>query len=147
MESNDIQSDVPIRQGCVFEGVLAYPPDKYLQKAKSVRAVSKKDWKTYINLWKPYDLPLKSLVDSVRRRGVGVEVYTCLHEGVEEAIDTWLVRRGVSVPVYYYRDMADLAESLIYHNPSMRVHVASEADARIVGLKARVASPHREWVL
>jgi hypothetical protein len=29
----------------------------------------------------------------------------------------------------------------------MRIHVATEEQAQVLGLRARVASPHKEWVL
>ena len=106
MERNDIQADAPIKQACLFEGVLAAPPVKTLQKLRAAKAVRQHEWHRYIGMWTPYEMPLKSLVDSVNRRGIGVEVYTCLHEGVVDAIDRWLARKGVSVPVYQFENLS-----------------------------------------
>lgn len=147
MERNDIQSDAPIKQACLFEGVLAGPPSKNVQKLRAAKAVRQNEWHRYIGMWVPYELPIKSLVDSVNRRGVGVEVYTFLSYGVEDAIERWLARKGVSVPVYQFENIYDLQAEMKYHSTSMKVHVATEEQAQLLGLRARVASPHKEWVL
>ena len=147
MERNDIQADAPIRQACLFEGVLAAPPDKTIQKMRAAKAVRQHEWHRYIGMWTPYELPIKSLVDSVNRRGIGVEVYTCLTEGVEDAIDRWLLRKGVSVPVYQFENIYEILAEMKFHHPSVRIHVATEEQAQLLGLRARVASPHKEWVL
>ena len=147
MERNDIQSDAPIKQACLFEGVLAAPPVKSIQKMRAAKAIRQHEWHRYIGMWLPYEMPLKSLVDSVNRRGVGVEVYTCLTSGVEDAIDRWLARKGVSVPVYQFESIYEIHAEMKFHSPSMRIHVATEEQAQLLGLRARVASPHKEWVL
>jgi hypothetical protein len=147
VEGNDIQTFAPIQQACLFEGVLASPPSKTVTKMRASKALRQHEWNRYIGMWLPHEMPLKSLVDSVRRRGVGVEVYTCLPSGTEEAIDKWLFRKGVSVPVYRFDDITEIAAEMKYHSPSMRVHVATDEQAQVLGLRARVASPHSEWVL
>ncbi len=147
MERNDIQSDAPIKQACLFEGVLAGPPSKNIQKMRAATAKDEHEWHRYIGMWRPHELPIKSLVDSVNRRGVGVEVYTCLASGVEDAIDRWLARKGVSVPVYQFENIYELQAEMKFHSPAMKIHVATEEQAQLMGLRARVASPHKEWVL
>ncbi len=147
MERNDIQANAPIKQACLFEGVLAAPPATTLQKMRAGKAIRQHEWHRYLGMWTPYEMPLKSLADSVNRRGIGVEVYTCLYSGVEQAIDSWLARKGVSVPVFYFEDITEIRDDLKYHHPSMRIHVATEEQAQVLGLRARVASPHKEWVL
>ena len=147
MERNDIQANAPIKQACLFEGVLAAPPAGNIKKMRAAKAIRQHEWHRYIGMWTPYEMPLKSLVDSVNRRGVGVEVYTCLTSGVEDAIDSWLARKGVSVPVYQFENIYDIHAEMKFHSPSMRIHVATEEQAQLLGLRARVASPHKEWVL
>ena len=147
MERNDIQANAPIKQACLFEGVLAAPPAGNIKKMRAAKAIRQNEWHRYIGLWTPYEMPLKSLVDSVNRRGIGVEVYTCLTSGVEGAIDSWLARKGVSVPVYQFENIYEIHAEMKFHSPSMRVHVATEEQAQLLGLRARVASPHKEWVL
>jgi len=147
VEGNDIKAFAPIQQACLFEGVLASPPVKRVQKLRASKAVRQHEWNRYIGLWQAHEMPLKSLVDSVHRRGIGVEVYTCLPLGTEDAIDKWLFRKGVSVPIYHFEDINEIAAEMKYHSPSMRIHVATEEQAQVLGLRARVASPHREWVL
>ena len=147
MEDNDIHPEAPIKQACLFEGVLAAPPTKVTHRLRAATAVRQHEWNRYIGLWQPHELPLKSLIDSVLRRGVGVEVYTMLPVGADDAIDRWLARKGVSVPVYQFEDIHEISEEMKYHSPSMRVHVATEEQAHILGIRARVASPTREWVL
>jgi|TARA_Y100000296_G_C5077558_1_gene208168 hypothetical protein len=147
VEGNDIQTFAPIQQACLFEGVLASPPSKTITKMRASKALRQHEWNRYIGMWLPHEMPLKSLVDSVRRRGIGVEVYTCLPSGTEDAIDQWLFRKGVSVPVYHFDDITEIAAEMKYHSPSMRVHVATDEQAQVLGLRARVASPHSEWVL
>ena len=147
MERNDIQTNAPIKQACLFEGVLAAPPVKSIQKMRAAKAIRQHEWHRYIGMWLPYEMPLKSLVDSVNRRGGGVEVYTCLTSGGEDAIDRWLARKGVSVPVYQFESIYEIHAEMKFHSPSMRIHVATEEQAQLLGLRARVASPHKEWVL
>ena len=147
MERNDIQANAPIKQACLFEGVLAAPPAGNIKKMRAAKAIRQNEWHRYIGMWTPYEMPLKSLVDSVNRRGVGVEVYTCLTSGVEGAIDSWLARKGVSVPVYQFENIYEIHAEMKFHSPSMRIHVATEEQAQLLGLRARVASPHKEWVL
>ena len=147
MERNDIQANAPIKQACLFEGVLAAPPAGNIKKMRAAKAIRQHEWHRYIGMWTPYEMPLKSLVDSVNRRGVGVEVYTCLTSGVEGAIDSWLARKGVSVPVYQFENIYEIHAEMKFHSPSMRIHVATEEQAQLLGLRARVASPHKEWVL
>jgi|APSaa5957512493_1039668.scaffolds.fasta_scaffold02998_6 hypothetical protein len=147
MESNDISFFVPIQQICMFEGVLAHPPIKKIAKLRAARMKAKGDWKAYIGMWEPYELPLKSIIDSVRRRGIGVDVVTLMGDEAAEAIDSWLFKRAASVPVLGYSSMRDFSDSVKYHNPSTVIHVGTEEQARIVGIRARVASPEREMVL
>jgi hypothetical protein len=147
LEGNNIHPEAPIKQACLFEGVLAAPPTKVVQKMRAATAARQHEWNRYIGMWQPHELPIKSLIDSVLRRGVGVEVYTMLPAGADDAIDRWLFRKGVSVPVYLFADINEIREEMKYHSPSMRVHVATEEQARILGIRARVASPSREWVL
>ena len=147
MESNDISTFAPIQQGCVFEGVLASPPTGTVAKYRASKAARQHEWNRYIGLWSPHEMTIKSLVDLVNRRKVGVEVYTTLPPGAADAIGGWLFRKGVSVAVLSYESLRVLADDLRYHHPSMVVHVASEEQARMVGIKARVIRSDGTWVL
>ena len=147
MEGNDISTFAPIHQACMFEGVLASPPSKTITKMRAAKALRQHEWNRYVGLWQPHEMSIKSLVDSVHRRKIGVEVYTLIHEGMVDAIDGWLYRKGVSLPVYYFPDLATLSEDLKYHHPSLVVHVSTQEQAQAIGIKAKVSNPGREWVL
>jgi len=147
VESNDISTFAPIQQGCIFEGVLASPPTGTVAKYRASKASRQHEWHRYIGLWVPHEMPIKSLVDLVNRRRIGVEVYTLLPPGAADAIEGWLFRKGVSVAVLPYDSLSVLADDLRYHHPSMVVHVANEDQARMIGVKARVVRPDGTWVL
>ena len=145
MEGNDITTSAPIKCGCLFEGVLANPPKGVVTKMRAATAARQHEWHRYIGLWDPSELAVKSLVDMVNRRGVGVEVYTLQPENVADAMERWLSRKGVSVPVLPYDTLSHLSDDLKYRSPSMIVYVATEDQANDVGVKASVVYPGKAW--
>ena len=58
MERNDIQANAPIKQACLFEGVLAAPPAGNIKKMRAAKAIRQNEWHRYIGMWTPYELSL-----------------------------------------------------------------------------------------
>lgn len=144
MEGNDIASFTPLFQGVVFDGLLASPP----QKSKAVLANIQKrrdDWDSVLRLWQPHELPLKALSDCVNRLGLGTDVYTFLHPDAVDAIDRWLVRKGISTPVYYYESPAMLEYDLRFSRAVRIIYTSDEETAKVLGIRATVVSPDKAW--
>ena len=144
MQGNDIASFSPTAQGVIFDGLLATPPsgNKSLLEAIQKR---RDRWDSVINLWEPNDLPLKALSDSVNRLGLGTDVYTFIHPDAADAIDKWLVRKGISTPVYYYETPQLLEYDLRFSRAVRIIYTSSEEYARILGIRATVVNPERAW--
>jgi hypothetical protein len=146
MLGNDISVDSPISQACVFEGLLAFPPDK-VKQLRYLLNKSTDNWESAIKLWKPNDLVVKSLSDGVNRLGVGTDVITFLDELAVEPIYQWLVRKGVSTPVMYYSSVESYAEDLRFNRAVKTVYVSDQEHARIIGMRATVVPPNKAWSL
>lgn len=144
MEGNDIAPFTPLFQGLVFDGLLASPP----QGTKAVLANFKKtrdDWDGVLRLWQPHELPLKALSDCVNRLGLGTDVYTFLHPDAVDAIDKWLIRKGISTPVYYYESPQMLEYDLRFQRAVRIIYTSDEETAKILGIRATVVSPDKAW--
>lgn len=146
MERGDISIGSAIGQAALFEGVLAKPPtgvasvkEKYYQRRGA--------WDEAIKLWTPNDLPLKSLIDSVERLGISTDVITFLSVDAVEPIYRWLVRKGVTTPVYYYEDAEAYAVDLKYNRAIRVVYVPTKEVAYTLGMRATVVSPDAAWRL
>lgn len=141
MHGNDIKEYNDIGQGVIFEGLLASPPPRKLfQRTDS-------DWSKELKKWKPHDLPLKALVDTYDRLGINTEVYTFLGYGASEAVDQWLMRKGISVVVYEYENVETLAYDLRFKRSMRTIYVPDQEHAAIIGLRATVVDPRKAWIV
>lgn len=141
MQGNDIANFNDIGQGVIFEGLLATPPPQRLFKR------SNNDWNKELSKWKAHDLPLKALVDTSDRLGVDTEVYTFLDFEAVDAIDAWLARKGVSLPVYYYENVEKLAYDLRFKRSVRTIYVPEQEQAAVIGLRATVVDNKKAWTL
>ena len=144
MEKGDIFSYEIFGQACVFEDLLAQRPtgaaaikEKYYAK--------RGEWEKALKLWKPNDLPLKSLIDAVERRGIHTSVITFMPEEAVEAIYRWLLRKGVSCTVTEYASPEDYEADLRYDRRIKVVYVPSKEIAYVLGMRATVVSPNTVW--
>lgn len=141
MLGNDIVEFADVGQGVIFEGLLASPPPKrFFQPTSS-------DWSKEIPRWKPHDLPLKALVDTSDRLGIGTEVYTLLGADAVEPIETWLLRKGISLPVYYYPTVEELAYDLRFKRSMRTIYVPDQEQAFIIGMRATVVDNKKAWTV
>lgn len=147
MQGNDISAFIEARQATMFEGVLALPPVKTLTKLRErvTTGDSEETWTQRLKLWTPATMPLKSLADHVNRLGIMTEVYTFLSESAVDPINKWLVRKGISVPVYYYSNVSELAYDLTFNRSIRRVFTASTEDAQVLGIRSTVVTSDRAW--
>lgn len=143
MEKGDIQAYDSRGFGVVFEGLLASEPTGI----RSAIVSRSKDWDRIIRSWKPNDLPLKALSDHTNRLGIGAEVYTFLDPAAAEAIDNWLVRKGISVPVMFYESINELSYDLRFKRSIRIIYVPQHEQAKVIGVRATVTSPETAWVI
>lgn len=144
MQGNDLAPYAPIQQAVLFEGVLA----SYPTGVKSVRnwfASKAKDMPTLVNTMKPNELPLKSLNDSINRRGIGTLVYTLMPVEAVPEIEHWLIRKGVSTSVEAYPDIETLSEDLRFNRSIHVIYVATQEQQSIIGIRATVLGSERAW--
>lgn len=144
MQGNDIISYAPTGQGLVFEGLLASAPAGTKSFVESVHR-RRGNWSNALSLWTPHDLPLKALSDCVNRLGLGTDIYTFLSEDAVPAIDTWLHRKGIDCPVYFYETPELLEYDLRFQRAIRYVYVSDEEVAKVLGIRATVTSPDRAW--
>lgn len=145
MERGDIGSFSVLAQACVWEGVLATPPEGLSKKARYKLAERSSDWETAIQLWKPLDIAVKSLVDCVNRLNIGTDVVTFLHPDAADPIYRWLLRKGVSTSVTYYPSSEEYSIDLRYNRGIKTVYVATDEDASIIGFRSHVVQPNTAW--
>lgn len=146
MEGNDIISYAPIGQGLVFEGLLASPPTGVKSLIESYRK-NRNNWDSVLAMWEPHDMPLRSLADTVNRLGIGANIYTFLADEAAPAIETWLRRKGIDCPVYFYETPQLLEYDLRFNREVRFIYVADEEVAKVLGIRATVTSPERAWTL
>jgi len=147
MQGNDISVFATTRQGTMFEGVLATQPiksPKYFTR-KTLSSDTEESWEKRLSLWLPSTMPLKSLADQVNRMGIMTDVYTFLSPYAVDPISKWLIRKGISAPVFYYENVAELAYDLSFNRSVRRVFTASQEDAQVLGMRATVVSSDRAW--
>lgn len=141
MQGNDIGSFNDIGQGVIFEGVLASPPSK-----KFIRIQRPKlDWDKELKMWTPHELPLKALVDTSDRLGIDTEIYTLVEDIDVDAVDRWLQRKGVSLPVIAYNSVEELAYDLRFKRSVRTIYVPSQEQASVIGLRAQVVDNKKAW--
>jgi len=144
MQGNDLMSYDTRGYGIVFEGVLATPPDRSLRQ---IFTTSSPKWEKDLPRWKANELPLKSMIDTTSRLGIGCDVYTFLGEDAVAPIERWLSRKGISVPVSYYEDATFLEYDLRFNRSIRTILVPTDELAQIIGLRARVVPSDRGWTL
>jgi hypothetical protein len=144
MEGNDLINYDVRGYGIMFEGVLATPPDP---KLLDVIRKRRDGWDKIIPRWHANELPLKSMIDTTNRLGIGCEVYTFLSPDAVDPIDRWLIRKGISVPVSYYEDAKFLEYDLRFNRSIRTVLVGNQDDAMILGMRARVTASDRGWMI
>lgn len=147
MEGNDLMPYTGISQATMFEGVLASPPQKVLQKVTCKRLAAKGDWDEALRLWTPNEMPIKSLADCTNRLGIGTDVYTYLPPESVDAIGRWLVRKGISVGVYAYADLSDLLADFRLNRAVRVLFTSSYDDACLLGPRATVVTASQAWRL
>lgn len=141
MQGNDIGSFADIGQGVIFEGLLASPPPKRL----FTRTDS--SWDKELSKWKPHDLPLKALIDTSDRLGVNTEVYTFLDADAVDAVEHWLVKKGISLPVFFYNNIEELAYDLRFKRSVRIIYVPDQEQASVIGIRATVVDNKKAWTL
>lgn len=141
MQGNDIATTADIGQGVIFEGLLASPPQRRLFSWQGG------DWSKELRKWKANDLPLKALIDTSDRLGVNTEVYHFLGDDATSAIETWMSRKGVSVPVYGYTNVEELAYDLRFKRSVRTIYVPTQEQAQVIGIRATVVDPKKAWTL
>lgn len=143
MQGNDIAPFMDARQATMFEGVLATPPVGVKNKFKEILA--RNDWSEIIPLWSSGVASVKSLADSVNRLGIATDVYTFLSPEAVDPIGKWLIRKGISVPVYFYENAAELAFDLTFNRAVRVVYTSNRDDAAVLGIRSTVVSPETVW--
>jgi len=87
------------------------------------------------------------LIDTSDRLGIDTEIYTFLGEDAVEPIESWLVRKGISLPVYSYTDIKELAYDLRFKRSVRTLYVPEQEQAAIVGIRAQVVDSEKAWVI
>jgi hypothetical protein len=146
MEKNDLFSFSSKSQATIFEGVLATPPEG-LAKVKASFYLRNEKWDSYLRLWEPNTLPIKSLSDAINRLGIGTEVYTMLPPQVADAIDRWLIKKGISTNVVAYQDIKELAYDFGINRGITKIYVADEEHYKLLGFRATVVSAKNAWTV
>jgi hypothetical protein len=146
MERGDIGDYTRPGQACVFEGLIASPPEKKkfsLSKHDTYQRQGK--WEQALALWVPNELALKSLINHVRRLGITTDVITFLSPDAVDPIYNWLLRKGVSTGVYYYTSAQAYADDLKYDYSIRNVYVPSSEIGAIIGMRATTVAPTTIW--
>lgn len=141
MQGNDISVSYDEGQGVIFEGLLASPSPKSFSLFKRSTDITEKS----IRNWRPNELALKALIDTSDRLGVSTEVYTFIP--LADEIESWLFRKGVSLPVYYYTSVEELAYDLRFKRSIRRILVPTQEQAAIIGIRATVVDPQKAWTV
>lgn len=147
MEDNDIAPWTTAGLATLFEGVLASPPTKGQASLRNWYHRRTGDWEDALQTWRPHELPLKSLIDTVNRKGIQVTVYTLLGYAACEAVETWLARKGVSVTCLGYASAELLADDLRYNRSIVSIYVPTGDLAHLIGPRATVVTPSTAWTL
>lgn len=144
MLGNDIAPFSPTAQGVVFDNLLASPPTGAKALMETVHR-RRNDWDAVLRMWEPHDLPLKALSDCVNRLGLGTDVYTFIHPDAVDAIDRWLIRKGVSCPVYYYESAEMLEYDLRFQRAVRIIYTSDQEVAHTLGPRATVTQTDKAW--
>jgi len=143
MQGNDIAEHWVRGQGVMFEGVLATLPDTLTAKFYKQR----NNWERYIQSAIPHELPLKAMIDSCVRLGIATDVYTFIDPEAVDPIERWLSRKGVSVAVFYYLNVEELAYDLKFQRSLKTIYVANQEQASSIGLRSHVVDKKKAWIV
>jgi len=146
MQGNDLLDFSSVTQGVIFEGVLAIPPTSTVALTKAAFFKNRENWAAYLRMWEPNDLPLKAMIDSATRLGVGTDVYTFVSQGFAEEVDKWLMRKGISVAVMYYGSVEELAYDLRFQRQIRTIYTATQEQAAVIGIRSHVVDPKKAWI-
>lgn len=145
MEGNDISTWTTAGLGAIFDGLIASPPTGGIAAVRYWNSKRTGSWVDALDTWKPNELALKSLIDCVNRRGIQAQLFTFLGYGAEDAVETWLGRKGVSVKCVSYASPEILAEDLRYNRSIVQLFVPSQDLASTLGPRTTVVSPSTVW--
>lgn len=149
MEGNDIGSTVHRHVACMFEGLLMHrlelqeksSPLSFLKRKKNEEMTEEEFIRRETRLWRPHDLPLKSIIHLTTILGISVEVYTFMDLMFREPIENWLGRKGADVQVWCYHDLDDLRNDFKYNRDVHTLFTPSQDDAAALGIRATVVKP------
>lgn len=148
MEKGDIGVSVHKHVACMFEGLLMrrleVAPEKrgLLSRFKKEEDLTEEEYiKRETRLWRPNEMPIKSVNHMINKMGIGVEVYTFLDPLYTDAIEHWLARKGADVQVYAYYDLNDLYEDFKLNRDVHTFFTTSEEDAKLLGMRSTVVLP------
>lgn len=144
MQGNDISEYAAIAQGVVFDGLLATPPEGAKAILETIQR-RRNNWDAVFRLWEPNDMPLRALSDSVNRLGLGTDIYTFTDTDAVDAIDRWLVRKGINCPVYFYESPELLEYDLRFQRAVRIIYTSDEETALTLGIRSTVVSPDKAW--
>jgi hypothetical protein len=131
----------------MFEGLLMNrlelaPEKKGFFRRKTEDDLTEEEFvKRETRLWRPNDMPVKSIIHMTTKLGIGVEVYTYLDPILVPAVEHWLARKGADVQVYAYYDVQDLYEDFKLNRDVHTLFTPSEEDAKVLGMRATVVLP------
>ena len=117
------------------------------EKIKANYLLKGEKWDAYLKMWQTNVLPVKHLSDSIHRLGVGTEVYTLLPPGFAEAVDRWLLKKGISTNVVSFENIGDLAFELQFKRGIAKIYTADQEQAKVIGMRATVVSTNTAWSL
>lgn len=149
MEGNDIGLTVHRHVACMFEGLLMSKLDispatkrGFMGRFKKDEAPTETEFiQAETRLWRPNDLPLKSVIHMTKKLGISVEVYTYMDLLFVDAIEEWLRRKGADVQVWCYHDLDDLRNDFKYNRDVHTFFTTSEEDAAVLGPRATCVNP------
>jgi hypothetical protein len=147
MEKGDIAPTVHQHVACMFEGLLVQDPKPQLieekhrwwRKPENVTEIP--EIEQIARMWKPNELPMKSVIHMINQLGIGVEVYTYLDQEFHEAIEHWLARKGAAVSVYHYLNISDLFDDFKYNRDVHTLFTPFQEDALLLGMRATCVRP------
>lgn len=142
MQGNDIGEYWQKGQGVVFEGVLTNLSDSIKAQFYKQRG----NWQKYLALSKPNEIPLKAMIDSSSRLGIATDVYTFIDSDAVDAVNDWLLRKGISVAVMYYPSVEELAYDLKFQRSIRTIYVETQDQASIIGLRSHVVDIKKAWI-
>jgi hypothetical protein len=146
MEKGDIAPYVTPQLAVMFEHVLAAEPSGVHALAAATRLRARK-YEKYLSYWKPNELQVKHVIDTIGRKNIGVVVYTLFENELSDEVEKWLVRRNISTTVTAYNSIYELASDQKFFPGIKQIFVGNQDHARIIGIKATVITANTGWSL